>query len=424
MSEDETSLLDAAPMEQLDELDTNVDPLYARLKLAKYRHGTDTLYPPYKVKFGPDVKKCGYDELDNEPVVLDLIEMNTDLENSLKEGSIIQFRSGNDPEDDVKLVTADKTFAVQRVGYSNLLVLSSNMPERPQVEINEKEPRSVSCQGVALQYLEVVNDRPSVPALFKNVPLLPETVKFEELAENVQCSDAELKALIKEYGFCYLESEDDVVFRIAETDFLEYAKLLMQTYEMESYGETGFDMDDILKVFYPEEEDPSEYLIPLLPFQALIENYAVQNPETERFTIDKRAISDSIVTLLARNAEYIEVAVLYEDVYNTAEINDPDSPCLFQYTAEQFLEALNPNTILVKDNKYLRFIPIEDLKENPKLRFDQLFEYAQKWTLDDLTKFFKPILTKQLSIAVLANKFCRRITERDGATLYVLKNTA
>ena len=70
--------------------------------------------------------------------------------------------------------------------------------------------------------------------------------------------------------------------------------------------------------------------------------------------------------------------MLYEEVYNTAEINDPDSPCLFQYTAEQFLEALNPNTILVKDNKYLRFIPIEDLKACIEKLSSRILVFLQK----------------------------------------------
>ena len=53
--------------------------------LAKYEKGVSTVAPPYQLKFSKDIKNCGYDELEEKPVQLDLLELTPELEKCLKQ---------------------------------------------------------------------------------------------------------------------------------------------------------------------------------------------------------------------------------------------------------------------------------------------------------------------------------------------------
>merc|ERR1712062_800378 len=85
---------------------------------------------------------------------------------------------------------------------------------------------------------------------------------------------------------------------------------------------------------------------------------------------------------------------------------------LKEYNAQEIGDALDFCTIQI-DEGFIKYIDLAELDDNPKVRFDQLFEVQSRWLGADLEKFFKQITHKELSFAQLSIKYCRRTTDKN-----------
>lgn len=425
--------------------------IYRRLKLAKYEKGTSTMLPPYKVQFTSDISYSGYEETDEKPVVLDLLQLTPELEETLKLGQILEFRAGGE-EDEVRLVTSDQSFQVSRVGYSNMLMMCEGVSDRNDTQIHEDcgeiEPKEASCFGIAQQYLEILPDRPSVKCLFENVPIYPDFVEFDRLKEVVRCSDAELSGMVKEYNFFQVE---DAVFTIAAQDEIEFIKILMQTYEFESFEENGFELQAIQQLLCPEDADDNEKLIPEFILQGLIQLYRVDveagaglvKIDIEKITTrvlqlllkiaeNKISVQDLLTTFMHESigGEYLKPIFKTESIEEVSLDSAGKKTVVHVYSkssVEEVKNCLQFCSLSMDDgprSSYLKFIDISLLDDNPKIRFDEVFGIKSRWSEEDLAKVFKQIIHKELKLSALTIKYCRRITGKSGKTLFVLKNTA
>lgn len=440
-------ILDDEPPETSIQKDEDSE-LYRRLQLAKYEKGTATMLPPYKVRFTSDIQHSGFDEIDENPVVLDLLQLTPELEETLKLGQVLEFRAG-EKNDEVRLVTSDQSFQVSRVGYSNMLMMCEGVSDRNDTQIYEDcgeiEPKNASCFGIAQQYLEIVPDRPSVKCLFENVPVYPDFVEFDRLKEVVRCSDAELTEMIQDNNFFQVE---DAVFTISAQDEIEFIKILMQTYEFESFEENGFELQAIQQLLCPEGADDNEKLIPEFILQGLIQLYRVvaepsaPQVSTNFVKINKDKITTRVLQLLLKIAENkisvqdLLTTFMHESIggeylnpmsFEKVETGEKTVQVYSKSSVEEVKSCLQFCSLSMDDSSkssYLKFIDISLLDDNPKIRFDQVFGIMSRWSEEDLTKVFKQITHKELKLSALTIKYCRRITGKNGKNLFVLKNTA
>jgi len=406
------------------------------------------MLPPYKIHFTSDISYSGYEETDEKPVVLDLLQLTPELEETLKLGQILEFRAGGE-EDEVRLVTSDQSFQVSRVGYSNMLMMCEGVSDRNDTQIyedcGELEPKEASCFGIAQQYLEILPDRPSVKCLFENIPVrgYPDFIEFDQLKEVVRCSDAELSGMIKEYNFFQVE---DAVFTVGAQDEIEFIKILMQTYEFESFEDNGFELPAIQQLLCPEDADDNEKLIPEFILQGLIQLYRdVAEPSTNYVKINREKIATRVLQLMLKIADN---KISVQDLITTfmdESIGGEYSKPMFksELVEEERLDSAGKKTVVqiysksaveeVKNclkfcslsmDSYLKFIDVSLLDDNPKIRFDEVFRIKSRWSEEDLTKVFKQITHKELKLSALTIKYCRRITGKNGKKLFVLKNTA
>ena len=208
--------------------------LQSRLNLAKAK-SNEVIPVAVGFSFASDPTDCGLDSQntpsEKKPAIsMDLLELDKHLENSLKVGDVIQMRAG-DKNDAIRLVTKDKSYDVQRIPYSNVLLVSdtinkeelqltANQPENLELlgieDFNESIDLDLSidenldtsldeniakknfpiilrkfCHGAASQYLTVKHARPSVKKMFETIPFYPESISFENLANQIRCHTEE-----------------------------------------------------------------------------------------------------------------------------------------------------------------------------------------------------------------------------------------
>jgi hypothetical protein len=317
-----------------------------------------------------------------------------------------------------------------------MLMMCEGVSDRNDTQIYEDcgeiEPKEASCFGIAQQYLEIIPDRPSVKCLFEKIPVYPDFIEFDQLKEVVRCSDAELGEMIKEYNFFKVE---DAVFTVAPQDEIEFIKILMQTYEFESFEENGFELPAIQQLLCPEEADDNEKLIPEFILQGLIQLYRdVAEPSTSFVKINREKIATRVLQLMLKIAD------------NKISVQDLITTFMDESIGGEYLKPMFKSELVEKEqiysksavdevknclkfcslsmDSYLKYIDVSLLDDNPKIRFDEVFRIKSRWSEEDLTKVFKQITHKELKLSALTIKYCRRITGKNGKKLFVLKNTA
>lgn len=65
-----------------------------------------------------------------------------------------------------------------------------------------------------------------------------------------------------------------------------------------------------------------------------------------------------------------------------------------------FVDASNEPAVI-------RYFPVEQLSEDVKTRFEQLFSAKDSWTLDEITPYVEPMCIGKLTVSVLVMKNAR-----------------
>lgn len=68
----------------------------------------------------------------------------------------------------------------------------------------------------------------------------------------------------------------------------------------------------------------------------------------------------------------------------------------------------------------MRYFPVDQLSEDVKLRFEQLFQAKDAWTLEQITPYVKPLCIGKLTVSVLVMKNARAFTKA-GVKYYTAK---
>ena len=68
----------------------------------------------------------------------------------------------------------------------------------------------------------------------------------------------------------------------------------------------------------------------------------------------------------------------------------------------------------------MRYFPVEQLSEDVKTRFEELFNAKRSWTLGEITPYVEPLCIGKLTVATLVMKNARAFT-KDGVKYYTSK---
>jgi len=429
--------------------------IYHRLKLAKYNQSTVHL-PANSLIFNDDPKTTGYYEIEQEKVELELLELNGELERCIKEGMVIELRAGDGPEgadqdDAVKLVTDDKSYSLNRVGYSNAMLIVDKYPttnfDQHRIDENqdpankpEPQPNIITIQSISNQYLEVKLENPSIKSFFNLVPFFPEKILFENLAEKLKSSDKQLSNLIEQFSFLKLIDDSGSVGNIK----FEYISRKTPQNEMEDLvglvkfvqgkgwheNSFGFDLDEFLgyqmDISEGEVEEFGEQIRNIKDMEPEVTEHYIRcfceenKNSSANFNLNMPKITSRILHLLMSQARTIKIDELLK-VYNEDQSPLFNFPKKEHLSKEACINYLKSSCVL--DHNYLKFIPLEELSNEPKNRFDQLFKIKDRWRLEELNVFLEAILNEEILMNGLLNKFCRRVGEK-GLGYFVLKNEA
>lgn len=155
--------------------------------------------------------------------------------------------------------------------------------------------------------------------------------------------------------------------------------------------------------------------------QGLIQLYGIEVEDKPGFIkIDKHKITVRVLELLIKIAEN---KISVKDLLVTFMDESIGGEFLKEFSEEEVVKELGFCSILM-DGDYLKYIDVSLLDDNPKVRFDELFKIQSRWSEQDLEKFFEQIVHKELKLSQLTIKFCRRIKDKNGSSMFVLKNTA
>jgi len=55
----------------------------------------------------------------------------------------------------------------------------------------------------------------------------------------------------------------------------------------------------------------------------------------------------------------------------------------------------------------IRYFPVQNLSEDIKVRFEELFEAKDRWSLEEITPYIEPLTVGKLTVSVLVMKHAR-----------------
>lgn len=70
----------------------------------------------------------------------------------------------------------------------------------------------------------------------------------------------------------------------------------------------------------------------------------------------------------------------------------------------------------------IRYFPESELSEDVKVRFEQLFEVKDVWSLGEITPYLESLVIGKLTVGVLVTKYARAC-KKDGIKCYTAKYT-
>ncbi|UYV81963.1 DSCC1 [Cordylochernes scorpioides] len=358
------------------------------------------------------------------PDSIRLLEVSPALLSALQAGNERLVIRG-DPSDSAVLCTPDQTFDIKEAETSNsLLILPQlHIPEKgnkesgpPAVVVRKVTNTKAVVQvlGIAHSYLEV---RPCQPRLSRIREILSDDLYFgpefelgntrpkystDDLLNLVQASSAQIEAELAKIHACLIDGH----WRLLET---QYHQKVLQ-----------FLMDLVDSNSWPLDQVPRsrilDTLVDLVP-RCVLEHLLMWYAEPTGATDDS---GDVLFRLKAP-----EICQNYGEA-----LLQTTKKCQLQEFMEHWQRTVPPG--LIVDLAHLRgvglqdlssrppticYLPCWDLPEDVALRFKCLFQFREKWTLEDISPYLEPVVTPTQSVSALLTKHARA-SVHNGIKMY------
>ncbi|PNF17560.1 Sister chromatid cohesion protein DCC1 [Cryptotermes secundus] len=334
------------------------------------------------------------------------LELDPTLLSNLQRGQSLVFR-GTRGENAV-LCTHNRTYDVKEAETSNSLLLVPDL-RWPAQNVDEAGRMLEEKQvlGVFHKYYEL---RTCKPRLRKVRQLLEECLyrgpeyedyiaqsgiklyTFQDLLENVQASEEELRTELKENLACCING----AWRFLEHEY--HFRVL--SYILNFVDENSWPIDKINKT------ETLQSLAALVPMDVLEQCFSWYAEET--VTVDKdgetlyRLLEERICRFLAEVLLRQAGKFNLKDFLSSWQQSVPEG----MQTTEKYLEGI---ALMDKNSKpeVIWYFPETDLPEDISERIRILFQTRDKWTLDEIRPYIQRLATEKLNVNALLTKHAR-----------------
>lgn len=334
------------------------------------------------------------------------LELDTTLLNSLHKGQSLIFRGTKD--ENAVLCTHNQTYDVKEAETSNSLLLLPDL--RWPAQIDDQTGRMLEEKqvlGVFHKYYELRICKPRLQkvrnllekCLYRGPEYEDDIINsgvkfytFQDLLENVQASEKELKTELTESFVCCING----AWRFLEHEY--HFRVL--SYILNFVDENSWPIDRINKT------ETLQSLAALVPVDILEQCFSWYAEKTAMVNRDGEPLYRF---LEARVCRFLAEALLRQagkfnlkDFLSSWQQSVPEG----MQTSEKYLEGI---ALMDRNSKpeVIWYFSEIDLPEDINERIRILFQTREKWTLDEIRPYIQRLATEKLNVNALLTKYAR-----------------
>jgi len=333
---------------------------------------------------------------------LKLLEMPPNLANSLAEGETLTLRGSSD--DGAVLCTQNSTFSIKEAETSNslLLVPSLVMPNA----LEKSGDRSLipsTVEGVFYKYMEVLPTQPTIKRLqimlreksYKGGSDQGHGLTLLELLDTVQASEEEITQGLKD---CEAVRVDGEWFSLDPTYHMKVVGFIFRFFD-----ESSWSLDSVRR---KETVDALAELVNKEVCKQVFNLYCtqVEGAEPGEFCVDRERVSRFYGSYLLTSTKTSSAFSLPEftSMWSKA-VPEGITTCLSHLSGLCIIDDTKPEAPLIKH------FPESSLPEAVQERLSVLFTARERWTLEDISPYIKPLTTAKLNVNALLTKYARTL---------------
>lgn len=331
-----------------------------------------------------------------------------EISHCIDKGDKLVFRG--DSQDEVVLCTASSSYFVKEVETSNaLLIMPTLKVEGELTEAGEKFLTITPINGLAQHYLEL-HKIPCV-SLYRLRDLLhqnrlpwdwmekdspTDTYSMEMLLDHVQMSEEELTRALAEMPVVEHNGRLRWLSNELQDKFLNLIVEAFDDLDVPSINITHLTFS-ALRSFLPEHIT-----------DAIIQWFLTKMC-TKMEEGDYNVNPDPFVR--ARAAQLLRAVARFE-MKTFEKLLDEMLPVGIQMESSHLLGICVYSESV--RGKFISYLSVEDLPENPRARLEVLFSMQKLWTLEEITPYLSDICSDAREISVLLYGLCRSQHQPDG----------
>jgi len=378
-------------MEEVESYERSLDDVSRVITFAKLNE-QDLLPVTQVFSFAPAL--CSGD--------LKLLELPPDLANSLSKGEILTLRGSSD--DGAVLCTQNATFSVKEAETSNSLLLVPSLALPTTLEKTGKRSLVTNTvEGVFYKYMEVLPAQPTTKRLHS--VLREKSYKggnsdqehgwsLSELLDTVQASEEEILEGLKS---CQAVRVDGEWFSLDPTYHMKVVGFIFRFFD-----ESSWSLDCVRR---KETIDALKELVNTEVCKQIFNMYCppIEGGEPGEFAVDREQVSRFYGSYLLTSTKTSTAFSLPEFSSMWAKaVPEGISTCLSHLSGLCLVDD-------TKEPPVIKHFPEAALPENVQERLSVLFAARERWTLEDISPYIKPLTTTKLNVNALLTKFARTL---------------
>lgn len=378
--------------------ENEVEKFFARADYAKV-HISGLNRPSSAIRFSSKVEESEFR----------LIELNDDLERALESGESIVVRG--DPDDEVVICTATKTFDIKICTTSNELLVSPDL-----IIPKSKTGPAVATASLVLRVQDYMEPKEILPRLDKLLTILPrfnvkdevepKGITTEELLDRIQSSKVqifnELNRLgaVERNGWKVLSDVDSIVVEISKA------------IDSESWPLDHIDPKALVGLINEFEDAWQEWAV--IHTLTFISN----SNEDGIISICPKKLSIQVGHWILRESPGRSVEIeAFMDFWETILPDNvtPDVKDLFSFS------YLGTDTSRGRTTKVIVYLDPLSLPSDPLQLFDSLFALKRQWSEAELRGLTLKITPPGKQCSFVISKYCRQTKQPDGSKLFTIQ---
>ncbi|XP_067933347.1 sister chromatid cohesion protein DCC1-like [Watersipora subatra] len=336
-----------------------------------------------------------------------LLELNPTIEKQISENGGKLHLKGN-ATDNCVLCTAEHTFEVKDTEISNSLLLVPGVVLDLDKNNSVKDDKMLSLRGTHVEsicgsYLEPRLIQPKVNVL---LGILESSVYDGPEKENVDSVKLTLTDILSNTLASDGEIEK-VLFNLHAIELDGYIRLIHFDYLSRVIGSIADLIDENCWCFKSFDHGMAisilSELYPRAVIKHVLESHGSAVAATEDGSTDSWCLDEDKVCRY-----YAEMLLKPTQKFNLTEFLDAwkDSVPEGMITSLSQLDGM-AFADRTSEPAVMRYFPVEQLSEDVKKRFEELFGVKKSWTLQEITPYVKPLCVGKVTVSVLVMKNAR-----------------